>query len=130
MAMIRRSGAGEPPITPRARTGRSARSNLLRGIFNVEVESSGGPFTLDRGYTQIYNDDDPYANTNASSYRGIFDLSDLDRSTYIQTTGQSGNVFSGHYNDFAGLWANVQSIEIPAGDVADPVGVWSLSPAQ
>jgi penicillin amidase len=53
---------------------------------------------------------------------------DLDRSTYIQTTGQSGNVFSGHYNDFAGLWADVQSIQIPAGDVADPVGVWSLSP--
>jgi penicillin amidase len=104
--------------------------NLLRGIFNVEVESSGGPFTLDRGYTQIYNDDDPYANTNASSYRGIFDLSDLDRSTYIQTTGQSGNVFSGHYNDFAGLWANVQSIEIPSTGVGDPVGVWTLSPGE
>jgi penicillin amidase len=112
MAMIRRSGAGAAHYAKGAHRP-FGEVNLLRRFFNVEVESSGGPFTLDRGYTQIYNDDDPYANTNASSYRGIFDLSDLDRSTYIQTTGQSGNVFSGHYNDFAGLWANVQSIEIP-----------------
>lgn len=103
---------------------------LLRRFFNVEVESGGGPFTLDRGYTQFYNDDDPYANTNASSYRGIFDLSDLDRSTYIQTTGQSGNLFSGHYSDFAGLWANVQSIEIPSTGVEEPDGLWTLSPGE
>ncbi|AKI00152.1 penicilin amidase [Hoeflea sp. IMCC20628] len=100
----------------------------LRGFFNVEVESGGGPFTLDRGRTQIQDDEDPYANTNAASYRGIFDMADLDRATYIQTTGQSGNVFSGHYSDFAPLWADVKSIEIPATDVADPEGVWSLSP--
>jgi penicillin amidase len=104
--------------------------SLLRRFFNVEVESGGGPFTLDRGRTQVQDDKDPYANTNAASYRGIFDLADLDRSTYIQTTGQSGNVFSGHYNDFAPIWADVNSIQIPAGDVADPVGVWSLSPAK
>jgi penicillin amidase len=104
--------------------------SLLRRFFNVEVESGGGPFTLDRGRTQVQDDKDPYANTNAASYRGIFDLADLDRATYIQTTGQSGNVFSGHYNDFAPIWADVNSIQIPAGDVADPVGVWSLSPAQ
>ena len=101
---------------------------LLRRFFNVEVESGGGPFTLDRGRTQVQDDKDPYANTNAASYRGIFDMADLDRATYIQTTGQSGNVFSGHYGDFAPIWAEVNSIEIPATDVADPKGVWSLSP--
>ncbi|WP_417415248.1 penicillin acylase family protein [Hoeflea sp.] len=102
--------------------------SLLRRFFNVEVESGGGPFTLDRGRTQIQDEKDPYANTNASSYRGIFDMADLDRATYIQTTGQSGNVFSGHYNDFAPLWADVNSIEIPATDVVDPAGVWRLAP--
>ena len=100
----------------------------LRRFFNVEVESGGGPFTLDRGRTQIQDDRDPYANTNAASYRGIFDMADLDGATYIQTTGQSGNVFSRHYNDLAPLWADVHSIEIPATDVADPEGVWRLSP--
>ena len=100
----------------------------LRRFFNVEVESAGGPFTLDRGYTRIQDDEEPYANTNASSYRGIFDLADLDRATYIHTTGQSGNLFSGHYSDFAQVWSDVNSIEIPATEVADPEGLWSLSP--
>tara|TARA_R110002020_G_scaffold34066_26_gene103732 strand:- start:4772 stop:7237 length:2466 start_codon:yes stop_codon:yes gene_type:complete len=102
--------------------------DALKRFFNVEVESGGGPFTLDRGYTQLQNDADPYANTNASSYRGVFDMADLDRATYIQTTGQSGNVFSGHYSDLAPLWADVNSIQIPASDVMDPEGVWTLSP--
>ena len=102
--------------------------DVLRQFFNVEVESAGGPFTLDRGRTQVQDEKDPYANTNASSYRGIFDMADLDSATYIQTTGQSGNVFSGHYSDFAPIWADVNSIQIPATDVADPAGVWTLSP--
>ncbi|OCW57914.1 penicillin acylase family protein [Hoeflea olei] len=102
--------------------------DVLKRFFNVEVASGGGPFTLDRGRTQLQDDRDPYANTNASSYRGIFDLGDLDRATYIQTTGQSGNVFSGHYSDFAGLWADVRSIEIPSTGPVDVEGVWRLTP--
>ncbi|WP_052161707.1 penicillin acylase family protein [Hoeflea sp. BAL378] len=102
--------------------------DLLKGFFNVEVESGGGPFTLDRGYTQLQNDADPYANTNASSYRGIFDLGDLDSATYIQTTGQSGNVFSGHYNDLAPIWADVNSILIPSTGPVEVEGVWRLTP--
>ena len=102
--------------------------DLLKGFFNVEVESGGGPFTLDRGFTQLQNDADPYANTNASSYRGIFDLGDLDSATYIQTTGQSGNVFSGHYNDLAPIWADVNSILIPSTGAVVVDGVWRLSP--
>lgn len=100
----------------------------LRRFFNVEVESGGGNFTLDRGYSRLRDDEDPYSNRFGTSYRGIFDMADLDRSTYIQTTGQSGNLFSGHYSDFAQMWADANSIEIPATDVADPEGVWSLSP--
>jgi len=102
--------------------------DLLKGFFNVEVESGGGPFTLDRGTTRLGNVADPYANTNASSYRGIFDLSDLDQATYIQTTGQSGNVFSGHYSDLAAIWADVNAIQIPSTGAVDPEGVWKLSP--
>ncbi|MBC7282372.1 penicillin acylase family protein [Hoeflea sp.] len=102
--------------------------DALRRFFNVEVESGGGPFTLDRGYTQLHDDADPYASTNASSYRGIFDMADLDQATYIHTTGQSGNVFSGHYNDFAAVWADVNSILIPSTGAVDPEGVWRLTP--
>jgi penicillin amidase len=102
---------------------------VLARIFDVEVSSPGGPYTLNRGVSHVADEDDPFGNTNAASYRGLFDLSDLDKSTYIQTTGQSGNVFSRHYRDFADRWAAVEAITIPT----DPQsyeraqgGVWRL----
>ena len=106
---------------------------VLRRIFDVEVPSPGGPFTLDRGVSDVESDADPFGNTHAASYRGIFDLADLDKSTYIQTTGQSGNVFSRHYSDFARPWAEVRSITIPTDPAAYSsrnAGVWHLDPPQ
>jgi Protein related to penicillin acylase len=107
-----------------------ANVEWLAPLFNVEIEHGGGPFTLDRGATEIWSDASPYANTHGSSYRGIFDLADLDASTYIQTTGQSGNVFSRHYRDFAERWARVEGITIPAGGPSEPAGRWTLSPGR
>ncbi len=104
--------------------------DMLAKIFDVDVPHDGGPFTLDRGQTTVSDDKHPYVNTHAASFRGIYDLADLDRSTFIQTTGQSGNVFSRHYRDFADTWARVDAIEIPAGPVAEPSGTWTLEPGQ
>ena len=106
---------------------------LLKSIFDVDIASPGGPFTLDRGLGDVADEEDPFGNTHAASYRGIFDLSDLDKSTYIQTTGQSGNVFSRHYADLAKPWVAVRSIAIPtdpAAYAAHSAGVWHLQPAR
>lgn len=101
---------------------------LLAPLFDVDIAHQGGPFTLDRGEVTLNDEDEPYANTHAASYRGIYDLSDLNKSTFMHTTGQSGIVFSRHYRDFAGPWAKVQAITIPVGPVKDPEGVWTLEP--
>ena len=45
--------------------------------------------------------------------RAIYDLADLDRSLYMQSTGQSGNVLSPWYASFAERWAKVEYITIP-----------------
>ena len=106
---------------------------VLRRLFDVTVPSPGGPFTLDRGVSDVADNSDPYGSTHAASYRGIFDLADLDRSTYIQTTGQSGNVFSRHYGDFARPWAEMKSITIPTDPAAysrHNAGVWRLRQKQ
>ena len=47
----------------------------------------------------------PFASTHAASYRGLYDLADLDRSRFVATTGQSGNPLSPHYRDLTALWA-------------------------
>lgn len=44
------------------------------------------------------------------SEREIIDLSNLDASVAIHTTGQSGHAYHPHYVDMAPLWANIQYV--------------------
>ncbi|RCS25311.1 penicillin acylase family protein [Phyllobacterium salinisoli] len=108
-----------------------ARVKPLDRIFDVNEPASGGAYTLDRG-TPNWNDEaNPYRATHGTSYRGIFDLGDLDRSTYIQTTGQSGNVLSTHYRDMAERWGNIEAFTIPASEAGyqdGMLGTWKLLP--
>ena len=103
----------------------------LDRLFNVTIPASGGAFTLDRGKSSFTDESNPYRVTHGTSYRGLFDLADLDRSTYIQTTGQSGNVFSSNYRDFAEKWADTQAITIPTDEATYQdglLGIWLLKP--
>ena len=102
----------------------------LAAYFNITVPSPGGDETLNRGKMD-FTDADPFANRHASSFRGIYDLSDLERSLFMQTTGQSGNPLSRHYRAFAERWAEGQYIEIPThrGRIQETsAGVWTLTP--
>ena len=79
------------------------------------------------------DESNPFRVAHGTSYRGLFDLADLNRSTYIQTTGQSGNVFSSNYRDFAQKWADTGAITIPTDerDYQDGLlGVWRLKPKE
>lgn len=108
-----------------------AKVKALSSIFDVNEPMSGGAYTLDRGTSNWDDAVNPYRATHGTSYRGIFDLGDLDRSTYIQTTGQSGNVLSPYYRDMAGRWARIEAFTIPVGEVAyqdGVLGTWRLMP--
>jgi penicillin amidase len=102
----------------------------LRPYFNVEVPSPGGTYTLNRGKVD-FGTEPEFANRHASSYRGIYDLADLDASLYIQTTGQSGNPMSPYYRSFARRWAAGEYITISTkrDEIAkDALGTWTLAP--
>ena len=104
---------------------------MLKWFFDIQVESAGGPFTLDRGLTTFSDAESPFINTHGSSFRGIYDFSDLNKSTFIQTTGQSGNPFSRHYRDFARPWSDVEAIRIPTDPAVYEMsvkGTWQLTP--
>jgi penicillin amidase len=108
-----------------------AQVSPLDRIFNVTPPTSGGAFSLDRARSTFTDEVNPYRETHGTSYRGLFDLADLERSTYIQTTGQSGNVFSVNYSDFAQKWANMEAITIPTDEKAYQdglLGIWRLTP--
>ena len=109
---------------------RSARWRRSAPIFNVEVPSPGGNYTLNRGKPD-FGEEPPFANRHASSYRAIYDFADLERSLYIHTTGQSGNPLSPYYRSFAERWAKVEYIEIATRreEIAKaPLGTWKLMP--
>ena len=86
----------------------------LAPIFNVSPETPGDSYSVDVGSNIIRDAQRPYANKHAASLRAIYDLADLDRSRFMQSTGQSGNVLSPWYRNLAERWARVEYITIPA----------------
>jgi penicillin amidase len=85
----------------------------LAGLFNVSPETPGDSYSVDVGAITIRDEAHPFANHHAPSLRAIYDLADLDRSRYMHSTGQSGNVMSPWYASFAERWERVEYITIP-----------------
>jgi penicillin G amidase len=90
---------------------------LLGGLFNREVEASGGDDTLRRGGFR-FSSDRPYAAIHGSGYRAIYDLADPDASIYVIATGESGNIFSHYYDDQIALWAEGNYYRVPTARAA------------
>ena len=52
----------------------------------------------------LSNPDHPFVQDHGAGYRAVYDLGEPERSVFIQSTGQSGNPLSVHYDDFAEAW--------------------------
>ncbi|GAB4504319.1 MAG: penicillin acylase family protein [Anaerolineales bacterium] len=82
------------------------------GIGPIEGLFNRGPFPTGGGEELVnatsYTVKDPFGVDWLPSEREIVDLSNLDNSLAIHTTGQSGHAFHPHYDDMAPLWASVQ----------------------
>ncbi len=80
--------------------------SLIDGIFNR------GPFQTSGGSSIVnatgWNAHESYQVVSLPSMRMIVDLSDLQNSITIHTTGQSGHAYHNHYDDMADLWRNIQ----------------------
>jgi penicillin amidase len=85
---------------------------VIGPYFNREIAMDGGPYTLLRADNNMASAT-PYAAIHGAGYRGIYDLKDPDNSRYIISTGESGNLFSPHYDDLMRLWATGGYIAIP-----------------
>ncbi|MGH6903989.1 MAG: penicillin acylase family protein [Geminicoccaceae bacterium] len=88
------------------------REPLLGRLFDIEIASGGDSVTVNVGHYRPGDPHRPFASTHAAGYRAIYDLADLDRSSFVAATGQSGNPLSRHYRDLTGLWAKDQAVAI------------------
>jgi penicillin amidase len=88
------------------------RQPLLGRLFDIEIASGGDSVTVNVGHYRPGDPYRPFASTHAAGYRAIYDLADLDRSSFVAATGQSGNPLSRHYRDLTDLWARDQVVTI------------------
>ena len=79
--------------------------DYLKPLFHRSIGNGGDRYTVNVAPVQLAS---PYDQTHAPGYRHIVDLGDWQNSRYIQTTGQSGNVLSSHYDDLIRLHRDVQ----------------------
>jgi len=90
------------------------RQPLLAEIFDISVPSPGDTYTVNVGRNVMSDEARPFANRHAASLLAIYDLSDLEKSLYIHSGGQSGNILSEHYKAFSEAWAKNEYIPMKA----------------
>lgn len=77
---------------------------VLSSLFGFKHEMGGGNSTIQRAAYR-YSNSDPYAAVHGSGYRAIYDLGEDQKSLYMISTGQSGNIYSPYYANLAPRWA-------------------------
>lgn len=85
-----------------------AEVSPLDAIFNRSIAARGSGFTVDAAGADYEN----FVMNSGASFRQIIDLSNLAGSQFIYTTGQSGDVFSPHYDDMVEPWQNLDYIPL------------------
>jgi penicillin amidase len=107
------------------------RQPQLARFFDITVPSPGDTYTVNVGRNSLANESAPFASRHAASLRAIYDLADLDKSVYIHSTGQSGNLFSPLYKNFAERWSRAEYIPMSmkrSDAMADSLGTLRLQP--
>jgi penicillin amidase len=81
--------------------------DALAPFFDIRVPSPGDTFTINVGRHNLRDEAAPFANRHAASLRALYDLSNLENSRFIHSTGQSGNLLSPLYRNYSQRWLDV-----------------------
>jgi penicillin amidase len=80
------------------------------GVAPIEWLFNRGPWHVGGGSSIVdatgWDASEGFAVNRVPSMRMVVDLSDFDRSTWINLTGASGHAFDAHYTDQTDLWAS------------------------
>ena len=90
----------------------------LAPLFNLSGEVPGSMYAVNAFSFSPLEDAQPFASTHGPGFRAIYDLADLDRSLFIHSTGQSGNVLSSWYRNFEKGWRDGEYVAIPTDRAA------------
>ena len=87
-------------------------------LFNLSGAGPGSMYAVNAFSFSPLEDPQPFASTHGPSFRAIYDLADLDRSLFIHSTGQSGNVLSPWYGNLEKGWRGGEYVTIPTDRAA------------
>ena len=90
----------------------------LAALFNLSGAVPGSMYAVNAFSFSPLEDPQPFASTHGPSFRAIYDLADLDRSLFIHSTGQSGNVLSPWYGNLEKGWRGGEYVTIPTDRAA------------
>lgn len=89
-----------------------AKKEALAWFFDIRVETPGDTFTINVGRHNLRDEKAPFVNRHAASLRALYDLSDLENSRFMHSTGQSGNLLSPLYRNYSQRWSRVEYLQI------------------
>ena len=90
----------------------------LAPLFNLSGPAPGSIYAVNAFSFSPLDEERPFASTHGPGFRAVYDLADLDRSLYIHSTGQSGNVLSALYRSFEEDWRKGGYITVPTARAA------------
>jgi penicillin amidase len=120
MADVARTEGNNPDLWRWGHLHRAVFAHPLLGTLPVlgrlttrRISTSGDEATVGRaGMADAASPS--FTDVHGASYRGVYDLADLDRSRFMVSPGESGNLFSTHVADFMRRWRNGQTVLLGA----------------
>jgi penicillin amidase len=103
----------------------------LAKIFDIRIPAPGDLYTVNSARFNLRDEKEPFASRHGPGLRALYDLSDLENSRFIQSTGQSGNPFSSLYRNYTQRWADVAYVPMKtqrAEVEKNKLGTLTLSP--
>lgn len=85
----------------------------LAPLFNLSGSAPGSIYSVNAFGFSPLQDEQPFTSNHGPGFRAIYDLGNLDRSLFILSTGQSGNVLTSLYHNLEKLWLKGEYITIP-----------------
>ena len=78
---------------------------MFDAIFGYGIETDGGDYTVNRAGVSFNGPSGRlFEDIHGPGYRAVYDLADLDKSSFMIATGQSGNPLSPLYGNLARRW--------------------------
>ncbi len=102
-----RNGAGAMRMKRAPSIGRSARCRCWPRCSMSAFRRPATTIRSTSAATTSRDEKEPFTNRHAPSLRALYDLADPEKSRFIHSTGQSGNVLSPLYRNFSQRWAEV-----------------------